>query len=39
MDGYQALGKVLTTMTQQEVIDIIKSRGCEAEAALDSPPA
>lgn len=27
LDGYQALGKVLTTMTSQEVIDIIKASG------------
>lgn len=37
MDGYQALGKVLTTMTQQEVIDIIKKSGLRGRGGAGFP--
>lgn len=37
MDGYQALGKVLTTMNQQEVIDIIKKSGLRGRGGAGFP--
>lgn len=35
--GYEAMGRVLTTMSQDQVIDEIKNPGCEAAAEEDSP--
>ncbi len=39
MDGYKALGKVLTEMKPQEVIDIIKASGLRGRGGGGSPPA
>ncbi|MDK2992898.1 MAG: NADP-reducing hydrogenase subunit HndC [Clostridiales bacterium] len=36
-DGYQALAKVLTSMTQQEVIDIIKKSGLRGRGGAGFP--
>jgi (2Fe-2S) ferredoxin len=39
-DGYQALAKVLTEMTPEEVVDtMLNVQVCEAVAAADFPPA
>ena len=37
--GYEALGKVLTEMTPDDVIQCFWIPACGAEAAADSPPA
>ena len=37
MDGYQALGKVLTSMTPQEVIDLMKASGLRGRGGAGFP--
>lgn len=37
MDGYEALGKVLTTMTPQEVIDVMKASGLRGRGGAGFP--
>ena len=37
MDGYQALGKVLTEMTPQEVIDVMKASGLRGRGGAGFP--
>ena len=37
MDGYEALGKVLTTMTPQEVIDVMKASGLKGRGGAGFP--
>jgi NADP-reducing hydrogenase subunit HndC len=37
MDGYEALGKVLTTMTPQEVIDVMKKSGLRGRGGAGFP--
>ena len=37
--GFEALGKAVTTMTPQQVIDLVKASGCAVAAGRASPPA
>ena len=37
MDGYEALGRVLTTMTPQEVIDVVKASGLRGRGGVGFP--
>ena len=37
MDGYEALGRVLTTMTPQQVIDIVKASGLRGRGGAGFP--
>jgi len=37
MDGYEALGRVLTTMTPQEVIDVVKASGLRGRGGAGFP--
>ena len=37
MDGYEALGRVLTTMTPQEVVDVVKASGLRGRGGAGFP--